>query len=186
MLFCLYNITKKKYELLLLSFKGSLKVKLNPNQTHVCCACRDMAKLCSYILYKSISLRTVIKQKHHTRKGVQSFTMEFYQVSEKSDLLHRRQYFLIQLKKIIFVERIYQLRNFGTQFIGCHLSCLQNINCCSYIYKHEWMKMIKPCFLVNFQAAINAAYFWQNALSPPPFIIKIFFSCTTVSLLFSR
>ena len=42
---------------------------------------------------------------------------------------------------------------------------VQNNNHCSYIYKHEWMKMealsymIKylPCFLVNFQAAIYAS-----------------------------
>ena len=42
---------------------------------------------------------------------------------------------------------------------------IQNKNCCSYIYEHEWMKiealrcMIKylPCFLANFQAAINAS-----------------------------
>ena len=123
MLFCLYNMTKK-HELLLLSSKGSLKVQLNPNQTHVCCVCRHMAKLCTYILYKSISLRNVIKEKHHSREGVQSFTMEFHQVSEKSYLQHTSQYLLIQLEKHIFVERIYQLRSFDTKFIGCHLSCL--------------------------------------------------------------
>ena len=75
LVFC--NITNK-HELLLLSSKGSLKVKHNPNQTHVCCVCRQMAKLCSYILYKSISLRNVIKDKHHSRKGVQNLTLEFY------------------------------------------------------------------------------------------------------------
>ena len=94
MLFCLYNMTKK-HELLLLSSKGSLKVQLNPNQTHVCCVCKRMAKLCTYILYKSISLRNVIKEKHHSREGVQSFTMEFHQVSEKSYLQHTSQYLLI-------------------------------------------------------------------------------------------
>ena len=73
--FC--NITKKHGLLLLLS-KGSLKVKHNPNQTHVCCVCRPMAKLWSYILYKSISLRNVIKDKDHSRKGVQNLTLEFY------------------------------------------------------------------------------------------------------------
>ena len=36
MLFCLYNITKK-YDLLLLSYKGSLKIKFNPSHTHVWC-----------------------------------------------------------------------------------------------------------------------------------------------------
>ena len=100
MLFCLLYITKK-HELLLLSSKGSLKVKLNPNQPVVC---RNMTKLCSYILRKSISLRNVINEKHHSRKGVQSSTMEFYQVSEKSYFHHRSQYFLIQLKKIFFSE----------------------------------------------------------------------------------
>ena len=55
------------------AFKGSIKVKLNPSETHVCCVCRDMAKLCSYILYKNISLRNVIKEKHHSRKGVQTW-----------------------------------------------------------------------------------------------------------------
>ena len=45
----------KKHELLLLLSKGSLKVKLNPNQAHVCCVSRHMAKLCSYILYKNFS-----------------------------------------------------------------------------------------------------------------------------------
>ena len=49
MLCCLYNMIKK-HELLLLSSKGSLKVQLNPNQTNVCCVCRHMAKLCTYIL----------------------------------------------------------------------------------------------------------------------------------------
>ena len=42
---------------------------------------------------------------------------------------------------------------------------VQNNNCCSCIYEHEWMKMealnciIKylRCFLVNFQAAIYAS-----------------------------
>ena len=65
----------KKHELLLLSSKDSLKVKLNPNQTHVCCVCRHMGKLCSYFLYISFSLTNVIKEKHHSRKGVQSFTI---------------------------------------------------------------------------------------------------------------
>ena len=45
----------KKHELLLLLSKGSLKVKLNPNQAHVCCVSRHMAKLCSYSLYKNFS-----------------------------------------------------------------------------------------------------------------------------------
>ena len=69
--------------------------KVNPNQTHVYCVYRHTAKLCSYILYKSISLRNVIKEKHHSRNGVQSSTMEFYQVSEKSYLQNRSQYILI-------------------------------------------------------------------------------------------
>ena len=78
------SLQYQKKRLLFLSTKGSLKVKLNPNQTHVCCVfCRHMAKLCSYILYKSISLRNVIKEKHYARKDAQSFTMEFYQVSQK-------------------------------------------------------------------------------------------------------
>ena len=42
---------------------------------------------------------------------------------------------------------------------------VQNNNCCSYIYEHEWMKMealscmIKylPCFLVNSQTAMYAS-----------------------------
>ena len=123
MLFCLYNMTKK-HELLLLSSKGLLKVKLNPDQTHVCCVCRHMAKLCSYILYKSISVINVIKEKHHSRKGAQSFTMEFHQVSEKSYLQYTSQYFLIQLEKHICVERIYQLRSFDTKFTNYHLSFL--------------------------------------------------------------
>ena len=50
--------------------------------------------------------------------------MEFHQVSEKSYLQHGSQYILIQLKKHIFVERIYQLRNFDANFMGCYLSCL--------------------------------------------------------------
>ena len=120
MLFCLYNITKK-HEHPLLSSKGSLKVKLNPNQTHVFCVCRHMAKLYSYILYKNISVRNAIKEQNHSKKGVQSFTLEFYQLSEKSYLQHRSQYFFIQLKK---EKRIYHLRNFDTKFIGCHRSCL--------------------------------------------------------------
>ena len=69
----------KKYELLLLS-KGSLKVKL------VCYVCRHMAKLWSYILYKRISLRNVIKEKNHSSKDIQSFTMGFCQVSKKSNI----------------------------------------------------------------------------------------------------
>ena len=76
----------KKYEPILLSSKASLKAKINPNQTHVFCVYRRMVKLCSYILYISISLTNVIEEKHHSRKGVQSFTMEFYQVYDKSYL----------------------------------------------------------------------------------------------------
>ena len=115
---CLYNITKNPWN------PPSLNVKLNPNQTHVYCVCRHAAKLCRYILYKSISLRNVIRENHHSRNGVQSFTMEFYEVFEKSYLQHRGQCFFILLKKHIFVEENYQLKNFNTKFIGCHLSCL--------------------------------------------------------------
>ena len=41
------------------------------------------------------SLKNVIKEKHHSKKDVQSLTMEFYQVPEKSYLQHRSQSFLI-------------------------------------------------------------------------------------------
>ena len=50
--------------------------------------------------------------------------MEFYEVFEKSYLQHRGKCFFILLKKHIFVEGNYQLKNFNTKFIGCHLSCL--------------------------------------------------------------
>ena len=57
MLLCLQNI--KKHEILLLSSKGSLKAKkqIKLTQSNPC------SLLCSYILYKSISVRNVIKEK---------------------------------------------------------------------------------------------------------------------------
>ena len=117
-LFCQQNIAKK-HELLLLSSKGSLKVKINPNQMLCLETHGKVMQLHSVKKHKK-----VIKERRHSRKGVQSFTMEFYQVSRKSYLQHRSQYFWSQLRKLIFVERIYQLGNFNTKFIGCHLSCL--------------------------------------------------------------
>ena len=117
-LFCQQNIAKK-HELLLLSSKGSLKVKLNPNQMLCLETHGKVMQLHSVKKHKN-----VIKERHHSRNGVQSFKMEFYQVSRKSYLQHRSQYFWSQLRKLIFVERIYQLGNFNTKFIGCHLSCL--------------------------------------------------------------
>ena len=92
-LFSLYKITKKHE--LLLSAKDSLKVKLNPNQMLCLGTHGEVMQLHSVKKHKN-----VIKERHHYRKGVQSFTMEFYQVSEKSYRQHRSQYDLIQLKNI--------------------------------------------------------------------------------------
>ena len=123
MLFCLYNMTKK-HEFLPLSSKGSLKVQLNHNQKHVCCVSRHMAKLCTYILYKSISLKNFIKEKHNSGRvyKVSQWSSTRYLKSHISNILVN--IFWFKWKNIFLVERIYQLKSFDTTFIGCHLSCL--------------------------------------------------------------
>ena len=44
------------------------KVKFNHNQIHVCCLCRNMVKLCIYILHKNSSKRNVTKENYHSNK----------------------------------------------------------------------------------------------------------------------
>ena len=44
------------------------KFKFNQNQIHVCCLCRYMAKLCIYILHKTNSKRSVVKENYHSNK----------------------------------------------------------------------------------------------------------------------
>ena len=84
--------------------------------------CRHMAKLCSYILYKNISLRNVSKLPHGMVYKTSQWRFIKYLKSHISNI--GANIFLFIWKKNSLVERIYQLRNFDTNFIGCHLICL--------------------------------------------------------------
>ena len=119
------SLEHKKHEILLQSSKGSLKAKNRSNSLQSnprCCVCRNMAKLCSYILYKNISLRNLSK----LPPG------RVYQILQWSSIKHLKSHisimginiFWLLERKNIFVEKIYQMMNFDTNSIGCHLSCL--------------------------------------------------------------
>ena len=54
---------------------------------------------------------------------LQNFLMEFYQVYEKSCPQHVSQFFIYVKRPSIFVERIYQLKNFDMNVKGFHLGC---------------------------------------------------------------
>ena len=115
------------------------------SQTHVCCICRHIAKVCSYILYilyKSNSLKNGIKKKHHSNNfvswllvGCTKFHKRVPSGIWKVISSTWESIFFIYLKKnnIFLMERIYQLRNFDTNVKGCHLSFLL---LSTYIYHH--------------------------------------------------
>ena len=80
MLLCLQNI--KKHEILLLSSKGSLKAKkqIKLTQSNPC------SLLCSYILYKSISVRNVIKEKIDFKQISKLPPGKVYKISQWSSI----------------------------------------------------------------------------------------------------
>ena len=56
---------------------------------------------------------------------LQNFLMEFYQVYENSYSQQGSPIFLNYLKRPnMFVEKIYQLKNFDMNLKSCHLGCL--------------------------------------------------------------
>ena len=133
--------SKKNHEILLLSSTGSLKANNWSNLTPIksmlavfaeLCKELYMAKIRSYILYKSISLTNVIKGKHHSNSNkllnyLQVECRKFHNGVPSSIWKVKSpiwESIFFDFKKHVFVKAIYQLRNFDTNFISFHLSRL--------------------------------------------------------------
>ena len=95
MLLCLQNI--KKHEILLLSSKGSLKAKkqIKLTQSNPC------SLLCSYILYKSISVRNVIKEKIDFKQISKLPPGKVYKISQLSCIRYLKSH-ISQMRVNIF------------------------------------------------------------------------------------